>query len=362
MWGKHGILVIAPIIGALAFSSTPSLAEERPGLRQATSLHPASEPYRGPIDVCESKEQFECVESLEYLDSAGNWRTASRRDAKGRLWAVRHEGKSLSVRLVTELMTPAFDDGNRDIGPRLMLAIERLPDPANPRIEPGERECVPSRPLTCVVYGPVLPPDLQFRAVVRLSWMEPVGASAYGADGDARGMPVRGGSRWTFEGRQELTPYSIDRRPDTEPPQYMTPMLVFWVVHADPAWDASALNQDCASSGFPSTASNATRGGPPMWDAANSAVDFNIGAPHFDVQGRVYRGFFTARIPTSWIKCRWGVSVVKANEFSIAVTADDGSDVAVARSLTVRRGVVAISVTGFAYQDLTVSLIRTGED
>jgi hypothetical protein len=56
------------------------------------------------------------------------------------------------------------------------------------------------------------------------------------------------------------------------------------------------------------------------------------------------------------------VSVVKANEFSIAVTAEDGSDVAVARSLIVRRGVLAISVTGFAYQDLTVSLIRTGKD
>ena len=104
------------------------------------------------------------------------------------------------------------------------------------------------------------------------------------------------------------------------------------------------------------------RGGPPMWDAADSAVDLDIGAPHFDVQGRVFRGFFTARIPTSWIQCRWGVSVVKANDFCIAVTAEDGSDVAVARSLIVRRGVVAISVTGFAYQDLTVSLIRTGKD
>ena len=349
------VLALGMLAAGFLLGPTPDAAARE----DIVTAYPPNVPYQGPIGVCTSPNEFECVESVLYRESTGAWRPALQIKKASRTWLVEYKGQTFPVKLVTDLLTPTFVHKSPYIGPRLMVSIERQPDRANPRYKPGESTCDPQSLATCIVYGPALPGSMEFKVAVRLSWMKPVGISAYGADGRTDLQAIPGGSRWTVWGRQELTPYSVDRRPDTEPSQYMTPMLVFWVVHKDTAWENTALNGECASSGFPATAANATRGGPPMWDEGRSALIFNIGAPHYDVRGKVFRGFFTARIPTSWIKCRWGVSAVRQSDFSISITTEDGDDIAVTKALRVARGQLKIAVSGFAYRSLTVSLIRT---
>ena len=95
-----------------------------------------------------------------------------------------------------------------------------------------------------------------------------------------------------------------------------------------------------------------------MWDAASNAIDFNIGADHRDVRGRLFRGFFSARLPISWIECSWGIPRFNASEFSVTVTTEEGEDIAATRLLRVRGGHLEVTVTGFHYSSPTISLVR----
>jgi len=356
--GLTPLLLIACVASFLTASTLSAHAAPRAPVSKPSSAHPADIPYRGPISPCTSPKQFECIESVHYRKSGAAWKMAEAVPRRVGQWRVVHDGAEVIVKVSTELMTPAFDDANPDIGPRLMVAMEREPDREHPSFRPGDVPCDLSRPATCVVYGPALPPDLELRVTVRLSWMKPVGASGYGADAMTRLTPVRGGSRWVLEGRQSLNPFSAQDRGDDLPADYMEPVLIFWIVHADPAWEQTALNSECAPAGFPHTAANASWAGPPMWNPVTNGIDFNIGAGHRDVRGRLYRGFFSARLPISWIECSWGIPRFAASEFSVTVTTEEGEDIAATRLLRVRGGHLEVTVTGFHYSSPTISLVR----
>lgn len=350
-----GTFAATAIPNAAVGSATPPM-EGRD--RQAVSAHPSDVPYRGPISACASTEEFECIESVQYRETGGAWQRAEAVRARNSQWRITYRGETVRIRLATELMTPAFDDGNPDIGPRLMVDVQREADRDNPKFDPGDQECDPRRMTTCIVRGPALPDELEIRVVVRLSWMTPVGASGYGADANTRMEEVPGGTRWVLEGREGLTPYSREPRGDDQPAEYMEPMLIFWVVHTDPAWEDTALNSRCSDAGFPRNHANATWAGTPMWDAETSSIDFNIGADHRDVSGRLYRGFFSARLPIDWIECSWGIERFRASEFEVTVTTEEGEEVAATRLLRVRRGHLEITVTGFHYSSPTISVRR----
>lgn len=352
-----GLVTLSIAVSALA-SGTASAQPLPSESSEVTSAHPATQPYDGPIEWCRTDRHFECVVDVSYRSGRNPWRNATRLDDEGALWLVRAQRQDIPVRLGTNLKTPALEPSGSDWFTGILLDVKREPDGDNPMLWPDDVNCDPSQLETCVVYGPALPDGLKVRVTIRTSWLRPVFADGWGEENSIRTTPVDGGSLWTFTGEEVLAPLADADWPDRKPVPSMTPHFGFMVTHADPAWDQTILSDDCVDFGFPTTYSNGTWGGPPMWDAETQAIDFNKGAPHRNVDGSLYRGVFVADIPTDWIECRWGLPRFRATDFRIEVTSEDGEDVPSTRSLRVRKRTLSMVVTGFHYSSPTISLVR----
>ena len=321
-----------------------------------TTQHPIDKPYRGLINLCRSNDDFECIVDLQYRSGDQRWRKASPVDSTGITWTVDSSGATSLVDVEAELKTPAFEDNDPWSGPLLWVDIHRHIDDNFPFRSERDLACNPAKIRTCVIGASPLPEDLELQVRIRTSWFKPVGASGYGSDADIEFKRIPGGILWTLSGREGLFPMGDANGPIDQRAPAMDARLYFPLIHADPAWNDTIFNDPCNAKGFPISTSNSTVGGPPMWNGEQ--IDFNMGAPHLDSSGKLYRGFFTAKLPTAWIACKWALRTFNRSEFSVEITNEDGEDVAATKALQVRNGQFRMVITGFHYSTPTISLKR----
>lgn len=97
----------------------------------------------------------------------------------------------------------------------------------------------------------------------------------------------------------------------------------------------------------------------PRYVAGTGEFIIETSAPHFAPDGvTVNRGFYNALIPLQDAALLFGISDPKEVRavLEISVESEDGEDVPVTKSISVRRGVISITVTGFEFSKPTITV------
>ena len=132
------------------------------------------------------------------------------------------------------------------------------------------------------------------------------------------------------------------------------------------AWSASLLRQSrdfsgCLSGGFSGViSSNAAvyEPIPPSWNLASGALDFKIGAPHLDSQGKVLRGYYSLKLSSLQAKCLWGADYVNAKA-SVSIIDSDGTQEVETVALNEKNGWLNFLASGFHFSSPTIRVQLT---
>jgi hypothetical protein len=97
----------------------------------------------------------------------------------------------------------------------------------------------------------------------------------------------------------------------------------------------------------------------PSYNAATGEFSFQASAPHFAPDGvQVNRGFYIATIPLQDAALLFGITDPKQVKAALEVfiETEDGVEQPVARAVSVRRGVISVSITNFQFSRPTITV------
>mgnify|MGYP000022280008 CR=1 FL=1 len=205
---------------------------------------------------------------------------------------------------------------------------------------------------------------------VRTSWLkaQQVGLSA--ADSRYSLTPYKGGSLWSFEGRQ--TSWSFyDNQNQAKldsglPADHEQNAFEFSVgdagVYPDHSYrGTSYFDNKCSPSGFTVVSTNASAVGVPYWDKGSQTLNYNMAAPHLTSKGELNTGFFKFWVTDAYMNCAWpGNTLAKATKLEVSVTEQDGTPQVALTSISHKNGKLFVSVDSFHFSQPTIR-IGTGK-
>jgi hypothetical protein len=244
--------------------------------------------------------------------------------------------------------------------PGASFDVVRQGDAGTPFRDDAALDCSTGDRFTCTFGDPPLPENDRVEISFRASWVRVLNVAVRGQDlvFDSRRIP--GGTLFTMSARQDLLPRlnPVDGVPLEEwTTDAWVASLNFIIDHAGASSFDSAYDPRCAYAGAPVAGHNAPVAGRPWWNNRTNSLDFAIIAPHRGPDGEVYRGYFQAQIPMSWLRCESGRKDLRANSFTIRVLTEDGEEQVATSALTVRNRTLFVQAFGFHYSSPTVQLV-----
>ena len=205
-------------------------------------------------------------------------------------------------------------------------------------------------------------PTQTLRAVVRTSWFSPAWARSHLGDTVLRVEALRGGgSRISVQGKALGSPgflFGGGRDPDLNKRQNFDYYDYRWTVYMMDANDGR-FPAECASHGFPLISGNQWGSGTPIWDPQAQRMDLVVSAPHYDGEGKVFRGHYEAYLPGKYARCMWRTDPsLLRSVLAIEVIAEDGDEQAVTTSIGYRDGGIRIVARNFTFSSPTIIVRR----
>ena len=203
-----------------------------------------------------------------------------------------------------------------------------------------------------------LDPDDKFQIVARTIKILSQDNQAEARNGDIVSADYKSGIRWIFSGYQTLiagvdpvTLHEINNGGSGGTANEMLPELT-WRLHIVGPGDKSAFEDTakCAKYGATFRSENGTSAGQTQWDPKTQSLNFSIAAPHFDINGDPFRGFFKARLPIKWLACAYpGNTLVLANQVTVSIVYDDGVVQTAVSETAITKDYIYINVPDFHY-------------
>lgn len=223
--------------------------------------------------------------------------------------------------------------------------------PSQLEFELGSRRSVSLAPQ---VTNPTL------RVVIRTSWFSPAWARSHLGNTVLKVEPLAdGGSRVTIQGKALNSPgflFGEGRDPNLQNRNSFDFYDYRWTVYMMDANDGN-WPAECTQYGFPLVSGNQWGSGTPMWDGRSQRLDLAMSAPHYDGEGKVFRGHYEAFIPGEYARCLWETDPsLLASTLLIEVLTEDGEEQAATTSIGFRDGGVRIVARNFTFSSPTVSV------
>jgi hypothetical protein len=207
-------------------------------------------------------------------------------------------------------------------------------------------------------------PDQTFRAIVRTSWFAPAWARSHLGNTVLRVEAIKGGgSRITVQGKALNSPgflfgggrdQDLHRRDSFDYNDYR------WTVYMMDANDPN-FPERCSDFGFPLVSGNQWGSGTPMWNPRTQEMSLEMSAPHYDGDGKVFRGTYEAFIPSRYAQCLWKTDPKRlASQLTVEVTAEDGQESAATKSIAFRDGGVRIVARNFTFSSPKITVRPKG--
>ena len=332
-------------------------------------------PQKSPLVRCISPQQLDCVEKVvvEYADQTVeeaafvNTRLVDFPNENGQkvqygdILFDFHDGKKNGpikrLRLSTHVISPVGVFNGKKAGVYwIMLQREMLP--SEPPQQSKNGICLESTPLQCVNY-PALDSRDVFHVYLRTSWLAPVSASGAGKNFNIDYRKITAGFQWKLSGSEFLQPMFSDTSKLTESikpgnenmiPDRLNPTLYFALDHGGKDLSDSYWDPSCMDKGFTRTMWNAPMAGQLFWDKGTQSLNFNMYAPHSDPFGKEYLGVFRTKFQKAWLDCRFpDNNLSTATKLEVQVIDLNGVPQVATSAVTMKNGVIDISVTGFHF-------------
>ena len=340
--------LIAIIIFATIFATIPNQASS------SDLSIPRDSNSQFTLRPCESKAQFDCIESLSSRELGKKW------SAMRLILPAQGSTKDSNGQVVeNSISTWTYEWGNstRSVEINSTLSAERFVSPAYKRFYPA---------FWFFFYG--LPRDTvinktEFRLVIRTSWLK-VQAGGGAADNFSfKEEELSTGRRFTFVGRPFLSTSltSPDKFADlnTERQQLTQSdgedvALYFVLDHHSSIPNGSFWDASCSDFGYTIGSSNAIGAGQPYM-SDNETLKFNIGAPHRLSTGEKNLGFFTTNIHLAWLDCKWPSNTLSSSQrIEVSVINEDGSSQIATTAVFIEDEILKVRASGFHYSSPSI--------
>ena len=316
-----------------------------------------------PIPLCQLPSDLDCIQSV--VIRRGSERIPVRYVNGGTgpqsIWSyVSRQGQVVTFGIHALLKPTGVIEswGGRIPGARFF--VERQPDSTAPFRGDANLDCSTGDRAACTAGDPPLPEEDSVEIAFRASWIRVLNVAVRGQDLAFESRRITGGTLFTMSARQDLHPRMrpIDGVPfDQWPTDAWDASLFFIIDHAGASTSDSAYDPRCAYAGAPVAGHNAPAAGRPYWNRQTNSLEFAIAAPHRGPDGDLYRGYFQAQIPISWLRCESGRKDLRANSFTIRVLSEDGEEQVATTALNVRNRTLYVQAFGFHYSSPTVQLM-----
>jgi len=331
-------------------------------------IEPTPAQAQRTIGPCTSATELDCIESIgallngSWVDGTLTGRTAP--NASGGVccheWQIPGLVNEDGFDKVETQATLDFP-GTQGVLPRFQFEIHASTrDNFRVPYESGSTACTTNKISgVCVRYGNTQR-DVKFRAVIRLSWMQPsvITPKAGQTAVTTERLATDGATKVTVEG----VPYDV-LGVDTATLGNVTDPNArgAWKVNrfAFVILDTRYLGPAPQCAGKPTlvVADNSWRPSIPAFDASTGVLSLRIDNPHYDTDGTtVWMGKYEARIPLETAQCMWGSSVDENTRFTFDVSDPDDPDNEATVSVSVVDSVVVITATNFHYSAPTLSV------
>ena len=94
---------------------------------------------------------------------------------------------------------------------------------------------------------------------------------------------------------------------------------------------------------------------PPIYDAKDSSLNFEVGSPHLDSVGQVIQGFYSLVVSAKIAKCIWG-SDLTGSKATVRIINDAGQTQVSTSVLKVLNGFYYFHISGFTYSTKKISI------
>ncbi len=209
------------------------------------------------------------------------------------------------------------------------------------------------------------PLNRKIRIKVRTSWLRPMNVQLKANEPDFKDEVISGGHRWTFEGYATqisdytgiFSDYSVEKKTFTAQADVDTPLLVFYIHHADTDMTKGYWPPVCADKGYTVQSHNTNATGDPIWNAATDSLEFSIMAPHTKADGTPNIGFFKLWASEKFLDCKYPTNTLtKSARLSVQILYEDGTVTAISTAVTRENGYISFSANGFHFSSPKVIL------
>jgi hypothetical protein len=88
--------------------------------------------------------------------------------------------------------------------------------------------------------------------------------------------------------------------------------------------------------------------GPPTFDKTEGAMNYTVGAPHFDSKGSVFGGYYQLILRADVARCMYGFTNAPISA-KVAVASSDGTPRVAVTTLNEKNGWLSLTATGFEF-------------
>lgn len=209
------------------------------------------------------------------------------------------------------------------------------------------------------------PLNRKIRIKVRTSWLRPMNVQLKANESDFKDEIISGGHRWTLEGYATqisdytgiYSDYSAEKLAFIAQADVDTPLLVFYIHHADTDMTKGYWPPVCADKGYTVQSHNTNATGDPIWNAATDSLEFSIMAPHTKADGTPNIGFFKLWASEKFLDCKYPTNTLtKSARLSVQILYEDGTVTAISTAVTRENGYISFSANGFHFSSPKVIL------
>jgi hypothetical protein len=202
------------------------------------------------------------------------------------------------------------------------------------------------------------PLNRKIRIKVRTSWLRPMNVQLKANEAGFLDEAIPGGRRLTLEGyATQISQYTENMaanlsssNPWSMKADVDTPILAFYIHHADTDMTKGYWTPVCADKGYMVQSHNTDATGDPLWNAATDSLEFSIFAPHTKADGTPNIGFFKLWASEKFLDCKYPTNTLtKSAKLTVQILYEDGTVTAVSTVVNRNNGNIFFSADGFHF-------------
>jgi hypothetical protein len=337
---KVAVLLLATMLTLIGQPQFVSAAEE-------SWITDPSIPAVYALGNCRTAIELDCIESVEYAKRGEGYAVATFTGTSSPTEYTEPNGNFIkqfntdwvvgedAYQVLAQLETQSHKIGTTGVGAALRVTgyymnTLKNPDPLNRKI----------------------------RIKVRTSWLRPMNVQLKANEAGILDEVIPGGRRWTLEGyATQISQYTENMaanlsssNPWSMKADVDTPILAFYLHHADTDLTKGYWSPICADKGYMVQSHNTDATGDPMWDAATDSLVFSIFAPHTKADGTPNIGFFKLWASEKFLDCKYPTNTLtKSAKLTVQILYEDGTVTAVSTVVNRNNGNIFFSADGFHY-------------